>query len=117
MKTSTKFAIAFMVVIVVLVITYAPFFLWWTSGILLPRFFLYFRSLTHIGLLGAYAVNLYRRLLQPQVRLFALAMIGLMIFWMLMDFFRYMIAEDPMIIRRLGYASQIRFCCCRQSLS
>lgn len=61
------------------------------------------RSVIYIGLFAAWGISIGRRIIQPQVRRYLTSISGLMVFWVTARTIRYIIAEDPWVLRHLWY--------------
>ena len=65
--------------------------------------FSFFRSVIYIMLFAAWGISVCRRIIQPQVRRYLTAISALMVFWVTARTIRYIIAEDPWVLRHLWY--------------
>lgn len=65
--------------------------------------FPFFRSVIYIMLFAAWGISVCRRIIQPQVRRYLTAISALMVFWVTARTIRYIIAEDPWVLRHLWY--------------
>lgn len=61
------------------------------------------RSAIYIVLFAAWGISVRRRIIQPQVRRYFTAISALMVFWVTVRTVRFIIAEDPWMLRRLWY--------------
>lgn len=63
----------------------------------------FLRSVIYIGLFTAWGISVRGRIIQPQVRRYLTSISGLMVFWVTARTIRYIIAEDPWVLRHLWY--------------
>ena len=63
----------------------------------------FIRSVIYIGLFTAWGVSVRGRIIQPQVRRYLTAISALMVFWMAVRSIRYLLAQDPWVMRHLWY--------------
>ena len=63
----------------------------------------FFRSVIYIVLFTAWGISVRRRIIQSQVRRYLAAISVLMVFWVTARTIRYIIAEDPWVLRHLWY--------------
>ena len=63
----------------------------------------FLRSIIYIGLFTSWSISVRRRIIQPQVRRYLTSISGLMVFWVTARTVRYIIAEDPWVLRHLWY--------------
>ena len=63
----------------------------------------FFRSVIYIVLFTAWGISVRRRIIQSQVRRYLTAISVLMVFWVTARTIRYIIAEDPWVLRHLWY--------------
>ena len=63
----------------------------------------FFRSVIYIVLFTAWGISVHRRIIQSQVRRYLTAISVLMVFWVTARTIRYIIAEDPWVLRHLWY--------------
>ena len=61
------------------------------------------RSAIYIGLFAAWGVSTRSRIIQPQVRSYLTAIAALMVFWVTVRSIRYLLAQDPWVLRHLWY--------------
>ncbi len=61
------------------------------------------RSVIYIGLFAAWGISVRSRIIQPQVRRYLTAVSALMVFWVTVRTIRFIIAEDPWVLRHLWY--------------
>ena len=61
------------------------------------------RSVIYIGLFTAWGVSVRGRIIQPQVRRYLTAISALMVFWTAVRSIRYLLAQDPWVMRHLWY--------------
>ncbi|HNZ41228.1 MAG TPA: histidine kinase N-terminal 7TM domain-containing protein, partial [Clostridia bacterium] len=104
----TNIVKAFIIIaLVLLIIAYTPAVLWWTGKVSLPVFFTYMRTVIHVGLLVAWAMSVYYRIIHKQVRRYLISIGGLMIFWLLIKTLKYYFVYDVDSTRMLWYAYYI----------
>ena len=63
----------------------------------------FIRSVIYIVLFTAWGVSVRGRIIQPQVRRYLTAISALMVFWMAVRSIRYLLAQDPWVMRHLWY--------------
>ena len=63
----------------------------------------FFRSVIYIVLFTAWGISVRGRIIQSQVRRYLTAISVLMVFWVTDRTIRYIIAEDPWVLRHLWY--------------
>ena len=63
----------------------------------------FIRSVIYIGLFTAWGASVRGRIIQPQVRRYLTAISALMVFWMAVRSIRYLLAQDPWVMRHLWY--------------
>ena len=63
----------------------------------------FIRSVIYIGLFTAWGVSVRGRIIQPQVRRYLTAISALMVFWTAVRSIRYLLAQDPWVMRHLWY--------------
>ena len=69
----------------------------------LDQFFTILRAAIYIGLFVAWGISVRSRIIQPQVRRYLTAVSALMVFWVTVRTIRFIIAEDPWVLRHLWY--------------
>ncbi|MGN1340721.1 MAG: histidine kinase N-terminal 7TM domain-containing protein [Oscillospiraceae bacterium] len=62
-----------------------------------------FRSVIYIGLFAVWGFYVRRRIIQPQVRSYLTAISVLMVFWVTTRTIRYILTDDPRLLRQLWY--------------
>ena len=63
----------------------------------------FIRSVIYIVLFTAWGVSVRGRIIQPQVRRYLTAISALMVFWTAVRSIRYLLAQDPWVMRHLWY--------------
>lgn len=101
---SNKLNISVIIVAVLLMIAYINPFLWWNFEIRVP-FFMVLRIVIHMGLLVAWTVSIYNRIIHAQVRRYLIYIAVLMMFWISVKTLKYNVIDNNAALERILWYS------------